>query len=348
MHHFSDWFSKGEPALSKRNAGDYKKACCFLHLLPSSSMALLHKARRVFRRVAEHLGREAHHEREDEELRLAACRGASSLFRRASHALHKSSVNRNVAKLSRFWDTVRKSEAACYINRLPPELLSLIFTISVDNASHYLDSDFIPFTLTHVCTLWRDIAVELATLWHRFDLKPCLGTGRHAHLATICAKRAKGLGLAISYAELSPFDFDETEDVWDDNAAEFAQFCKCRLQLIGRIIIGQIRSLALVIGQPSATVRLTIDVAYPMGVSWQQLLAVDPLDLLWDMLADMADKGKATHYIKACMHWTDKLIVIPGQPRLTIAIKGEEPLDSMPMKPRLDGPSKAHGHSSSL
>ncbi|KAL1727213.1 hypothetical protein EV714DRAFT_275842 [Schizophyllum commune] len=127
-------------------------------------MALLHKARRVFRRVAEHLGREAHHEREDEELRLAACRGASSLFRRASHALHKSSLNRYVTKLSRFWASNRKLEATCHINRLPPELLSLIFTISVDNSSHYLDSNFVPFTLTHVCTLWRNIAEPAAML----------------------------------------------------------------------------------------------------------------------------------------------------------------------------------------
>ncbi|KAL1702636.1 hypothetical protein EV121DRAFT_209614 [Schizophyllum commune] len=153
--------------------------------------------------------------------------------------------------MSRSWASDHKSEAACHINRLPPELLSLIFTISVDNSSHYLDSNFVPFTLTHVCTLWRNIAVDLATLWHRFDFKPCLGTGTHDHLATICAKRAKGLGLAISYMETSHLDFAEAEIAWEDNASDSAESCGCRLQLIGRLI-SQLRSLALVIGEPSA------------------------------------------------------------------------------------------------
>ena len=96
------------------------------------------------------------------------------------------------------------------IDRLPTELLCLIFILSAHDPYErpYLNRTFVPFKLTHVCKLWRDIAVDMPLLWQQFELRPCVKKGNHRELAKICAERASGLGLVVAYHELSVDEYD--------------------------------------------------------------------------------------------------------------------------------------------
>ena len=55
------------------------------------------------------------------------------------------------------------------INRIPPEVLSLIPDHYGENGEAIADRGFI--TLTHVCRGWRDIFTSCPSLWARFDFK---------------------------------------------------------------------------------------------------------------------------------------------------------------------------------
>ncbi|KAL1742903.1 hypothetical protein HDZ31DRAFT_42213 [Schizophyllum fasciatum] len=120
------------------------------------------------------------------------------------------------------------------INALPIELLADIFGNAADGyLDHYVfDSDFVPFTLTHVCKLWRDVAVDMPILWQRFELRPCVGKGKHTTLASICVQRARGRDLSILYHELY---FDEIMEGWFCDTTDLPKdvdFCDCPLDFI--------------------------------------------------------------------------------------------------------------------
>ncbi|KAI5894196.1 uncharacterized protein SCHCODRAFT_01336280 [Schizophyllum commune H4-8] len=121
-----------------------------------------------------------------------------------------------------------------FINRLPTELLSLVFLASAyePNGRPHLDLHFVPLILTHVCARWRAIAVNMPPLWHRFDLRPCLEKGCARELADTCAERAKAIGLDISYHELS---FNESDGSWYDGTTRLppeVEFCDCLMYFI--------------------------------------------------------------------------------------------------------------------
>ncbi|KAI5900195.1 uncharacterized protein SCHCODRAFT_02031035 [Schizophyllum commune H4-8] len=140
------------------------------------------------------------------------------------------------------------------INRLPTEVLCFIFIICADNDQLLaLDSTFVPFRLTHVCALWRQIALDLPVLWHRIDLNlnSCLGTGRHSKLASICVERARGLGLDISYHEFTRDNLLDGTLPDDLELHEETKLCHCLLNFIVKHL-AQIKRLDITVGEESA------------------------------------------------------------------------------------------------
>ncbi|KAL1723671.1 hypothetical protein EV715DRAFT_190743 [Schizophyllum commune] len=152
------------------------------------------------------------------------------------------------------------------INGLPTELLSLIFLESAYEPYErpHLGPHFVPFILTHVCKLWRDIAVEMPPLWQQFELRPCVEKGSHRELAKICAERARGLGLVVAYHELS---VDEYDGSWFNDHTGLPRdidFCDCPMDFIIEYI-DLIKDLDVSIGEKSI-LRLADGVESPVSM----------------------------------------------------------------------------------
>jgi hypothetical protein len=67
----------------------------------------------------------------------------------------------------------RVQRAKAGITALPPEVLQIVFLALVDD--HILDPVHRPFchsahVLSHVCSEWRQIAIQQSALWHKIDL----------------------------------------------------------------------------------------------------------------------------------------------------------------------------------
>ena len=88
-----------------------------------------------------------------------------------------------------------------------------------------------------------------------------MATGDTRALAEICAKRAKGFGLDISYRELS---FNESDGSWYDGTTRLpldVEFCDCLTEFVFENI-GQIRDLDISIGEQSIS-RFALQVHDP-------------------------------------------------------------------------------------
>ncbi|KDQ61995.1 hypothetical protein JAAARDRAFT_190695 [Jaapia argillacea MUCL 33604] len=58
------------------------------------------------------------------------------------------------------------------IRRLPPEILSKIFTHTLSSGFVHLSIHRLPVLLTHVCSYWRQIALSTSTLWSSLIIDP--------------------------------------------------------------------------------------------------------------------------------------------------------------------------------
>ncbi|KAL1666797.1 hypothetical protein GGF50DRAFT_50073, partial [Schizophyllum commune] len=147
------------------------------------------------------------------------------------------------------------------INRLPTEVLALIFAYSHGGMRDSCNLDeFVPITITHVCSLWHDIAVDLSHLWKRFNLRTCVmkgGEHRQANLAALCLKRSGG-GVSIAYKEVIKRTRSETfggyARRWHNDSSgslpDDAQTCHCVFDFIINNL-ASIRELYLSIGRDS-------------------------------------------------------------------------------------------------
>ncbi|KAL1693940.1 hypothetical protein GGG16DRAFT_39449, partial [Schizophyllum commune] len=141
-------------------------------------------------------------------------------------------------------------------NCLPIELLTLIFTYSPGDVRESYDLDhFVPLRITHVCSLWRTMAIDLPHLWRRFNLRKCLIKGGEHHqleLVALFVQRSRGGVLSISYQEFAKETGGESPDSWGTDSAvsvsSDARTCPC----VFRFIIdnlASIRELYLSIGR---------------------------------------------------------------------------------------------------
>ncbi|KAL1692481.1 hypothetical protein GGG16DRAFT_51179 [Schizophyllum commune] len=126
------------------------------------------------------------------------------------------------------------------INKLPVELLSLIFKLCVEyevyNLSHAaFHSAFPPLILARVCGLWREIAVDLSALWQHFELSPCNGKAHPYRMARVFIERTKGKGLHIYYDEAKPRVGESYRPI---------ERCPCSLNIILENL-GSVRTLHL-------------------------------------------------------------------------------------------------------
>ncbi|KAL1729747.1 hypothetical protein EV714DRAFT_273440 [Schizophyllum commune] len=126
------------------------------------------------------------------------------------------------------------------INKLPVELLSLIFKLCVGyevyNISHpAFHSAFTPLILARVCGLWREIAVDLSALWQHFELSPCNGKAHPYRKARVFIERTKGKGLHIYYDEAKPRVGESYRPI---------ERCPCSLNIILENL-GSVRTLHL-------------------------------------------------------------------------------------------------------
>ncbi|KAL1760316.1 hypothetical protein FB107DRAFT_203491 [Schizophyllum commune] len=130
------------------------------------------------------------------------------------------------------------------INKLPVELLSLIFRLSMEYemtnlGDAVLHPDFTPLILSRICSHWREIAIDLPALWQQFMLRPCEGRRHRYRMAHVFIERSKGRGLHIRYSEDGPFEH-----------------CPCALNVILENL-DSIRTLELRDVGPETTARLS-------------------------------------------------------------------------------------------
>ncbi|KAL1705211.1 hypothetical protein EV121DRAFT_290642 [Schizophyllum commune] len=89
------------------------------------------------------------------------------------------------------------------INGLPAELLSSIFEWYMFPSDPASFADYLPgepLTVSHVCKLWRETALDLPFMWRRIFVKTCQNEGRYL-LAQLFLKRTKDQTIAICYDE---------------------------------------------------------------------------------------------------------------------------------------------------
>ncbi|TRM58529.1 hypothetical protein BD626DRAFT_573531 [Schizophyllum amplum] len=103
--------------------------------------------------------------------------------------------------------SVRRGQDDVPIHRLPVELLSQIFMHCLEFrgvvtlCAARLDSLHQPIILSHVCALWRDLAIDLPALWRRLSLHPCNGRINQYQLGRLFIARAKNLPLIVEYED---------------------------------------------------------------------------------------------------------------------------------------------------
>ncbi|KAI4518929.1 hypothetical protein K523DRAFT_249130 [Schizophyllum commune Tattone D] len=96
-----------------------------------------------------------------------------------------------------------------FVNEMPPEILAEIFVhtlpLGLYEAPLYPRSQ--PLLLSHVCRYWRDVAINLPSLWRQFFLLGCPGIYHHRQLelARLYVDRARGAGLLIRYADVEAY-----------------------------------------------------------------------------------------------------------------------------------------------
>lgn len=142
------------------------------------------------------------------------------------------------------------------INLLPPEILALMFlhTTPTQLFDAMPDVRAMPIVLSHVCSYWRDVAVDLPHLWLWLSLSSCPTKHRHHYmeLARAYMDRAKGMGMVIHYrdAEADTHSFRAFPSGQGVKCAPADERCFCALDLIVSRI-AEIRVLELYIGHAS-------------------------------------------------------------------------------------------------
>ncbi|KAI5896575.1 uncharacterized protein SCHCODRAFT_02685533 [Schizophyllum commune H4-8] len=92
-----------------------------------------------------------------------------------------------------------------FVNEMPPEILAEIFVhtlpLRVDDAKP--NRWYEPFVISHVCRYWRDVAINLPTLWQRLSLAGCPSMHDHRplELARLFADRSRGMGMLFEYSD---------------------------------------------------------------------------------------------------------------------------------------------------
>jgi len=122
-------------------------------------------------------------------------------------------VNREIQGLE---DSIRESKyrrnALVPISRLPPEILSLIFSLLSFSAAHNKSDRHVSslLRLTHVCRLWRDTALNRPHLWSHINFTKLTRVGITEMLAR--AKMAPlHLEARIDYKNKTQLDFFEQQ-----------------------------------------------------------------------------------------------------------------------------------------
>jgi hypothetical protein len=77
------------------------------------------------------------------------------------------------------------------VNRLPTELLSLVFTMTQER---WRESDPLRLAVTHVCKQWRAFALNCSALWNYIEIGSSLGFG----LVNEMLRRARDLPLLVN------------------------------------------------------------------------------------------------------------------------------------------------------
>ncbi|KAL1679156.1 hypothetical protein EV122DRAFT_289859 [Schizophyllum commune] len=155
-------------------------------------------------------------------------------------------------------------------NELPPEILAEIFTHTLppglQDAALYSRTQ--PLLISHVCHYWRDVAINLPSLWRQFFLLGCPSAHDHRHLelARLYVERARGTGLLVRYADAEAYivtphgrPVAQAPHLLRKRAfAEASDRCFCALEfLISHI--AQIYALELVVAQASVARLSRID-----------------------------------------------------------------------------------------
>ncbi|KAL1714698.1 hypothetical protein EV715DRAFT_257037, partial [Schizophyllum commune] len=124
------------------------------------------------------------------------------------------------------------------INRLPPEVLSLIF-VAATPAEPTIYWRYMPLVVSWVCSYWRQVAINAPELWKYLNVVSCSDYHAHRHwdLERMFMRRSKYAGINISYADEFTFLLAHVDD-----PAE--QRCLCALDLI-MANISDIRDLDL-------------------------------------------------------------------------------------------------------
>ncbi|TRM61061.1 hypothetical protein BD626DRAFT_89333 [Schizophyllum amplum] len=146
------------------------------------------------------------------------------------------------------------------ISRLPPEVLSLMFlhTTPLQLSDATPGPRTMPVVLSHVCSYWRAVAIDLPHLWLWLSISSC--PTRHEHrrmeLAQAYMNRAKGMGMAIHYRDAEA-DMDSEPESFRAfslgmgvRCARTDERCFCAIDLIVARI-AEIRVLELVVGHAS-------------------------------------------------------------------------------------------------
>ncbi|TRM58532.1 hypothetical protein BD626DRAFT_539971 [Schizophyllum amplum] len=132
---------------------------------------------------------------------------------------------------------VRQGHDEAPIHRLPVELLSQIFMhcLEFEGAvmlcTATLDRLHQPMILSHVCALWRDLAIDLPALWRRLSLRACNGRNDQYQLGRLFIARARNLPLLVEYSDLFRRDICPCAlDLIVENLAIISQLDLCLTQ----------------------------------------------------------------------------------------------------------------------
>ncbi|TRM63146.1 hypothetical protein BD626DRAFT_569194 [Schizophyllum amplum] len=146
------------------------------------------------------------------------------------------------------------------ISRLPPEVLSLAFlhTTPFQLSDATTSPRAMPVVLSHVCSYWRAVAIDLPHLWLWLSLSSCPTRYDHCRmeLAQVYMDRAKGMGMVVHYRDTEA-DMDSQQESFRAyclgmgvRCARAEERCFCALDLI-IARIAEIRVLELVVGHAS-------------------------------------------------------------------------------------------------
>ncbi|KAL1754141.1 hypothetical protein FB107DRAFT_216339 [Schizophyllum commune] len=92
-----------------------------------------------------------------------------------------------------------------FVNEIPPEILAEIFVHTLPLRVEYAKPNrrYEPLVISHVCRYWRDVAINLPTLWQRISLRGCPSVHDHRpiELARLFADRARGTDMLFEYSD---------------------------------------------------------------------------------------------------------------------------------------------------